>query len=38
MRLGAPIRDTHSPEEWIAELRAKGYRAAYGPLDENARD
>lgn len=38
MRLGAPIRDTHSPEEWIAELRAKGYRAAYCPLDETAPD
>lgn len=36
MRLGAPIRDTHSPEEWIAQLRAKGYRAAYCPLDETA--
>lgn len=38
MRLGAPIRNTHTPEEWIAELRAKGYRAAYCPLSEDAPD
>ncbi len=38
MRLGAPIRNTNSPEEWIAELRSKGYRAAYCPLDESAPD
>lgn len=38
MRLGAPIRPTHSPEEWIGELRRKGYRAAYCPLDADAPD
>ena len=36
IRLGAPIRATHSPEEWISELRRKGYRAAYCPLDADA--
>ena len=38
MRLGAPIRATHSPEEWISELKRKGYRAAYCPLDADAPD
>ncbi len=38
MRLGANIRATHSPEEWIAELKSKGYRAAYCPLDVDASD
>ena len=38
MRLGAPIRNTASPEEWVKELQKKGYRAAYCPLDEKASD
>lgn len=38
MRLGAPIRPTASPEEWIAELRRNGYRAAYCPLRPDAPD
>lgn len=37
MRLGAPIpTDDLTPERWIAALRAKGYRAAYCPVDEFA--
>lgn len=37
LRLGAPLHEsTHSPEEWIAALRAHGYRAAYCPVDLDA--
>ncbi len=39
MRLGAPIfADTHTPESWIASVQAKGYRAAYCPLEPDADD
>lgn len=33
MRLGAPVQDYSTPEQWIASLRQHGYRAAYYPLD-----
>jgi sugar phosphate isomerase/epimerase len=37
MRLGGPIPlDGLAPDDWIAALRAKGYRAAYCPVDEKA--
>jgi len=33
MRLGAPLpQTTTDPDEWIAALQARGYRAAYCPL------
>lgn len=32
MRYGAPVFDTHTPEEWIASHRRLGYGAAYFPL------
>ncbi len=35
MRLGGPILEkTHSPDEWIAAVKQRGYRAAYCPLAE----
>ena len=34
MRLGAPLpQTTTDPDEWIAALQARGYRAAYCPLN-----
>ena len=37
MRLGAPLFARFSnPKEWIAAVRAKGYRAAYCPVDFDA--
>jgi len=33
MRLGAPVQNFSTPEQWIASLRQHGYRAAYYPLD-----
>ena len=37
MRLSAPIFTAYdTPDEWIASLRAVGYRAAYCPVDTNA--
>jgi len=39
MRLGAPIyADCSTPENWVAAVKAKGYGAAYCPLDRNADD
>jgi len=39
MRLGAPIfAQGLDPEAWAAAVRAKGYRAAYCPVDANADD
>ena len=39
MRLGAPIfAKGLGPEEWAAAVRAKGYRAAYCPVDARADD
>ena len=35
MRLGGPVLEkTHSPDEWIAAVKQRGYRAAYCPLAE----
>lgn len=35
MRLGGPILEkTNSPDEWIAALKQRGYRAAYCPLSD----
>jgi len=37
MRLGGPIFQKHnSPEEWVAAVRAEGYRAAFCPLGPDA--
>jgi len=36
MRLGAPLESTSSPDEWVALIRHKGYRAAYCPLDASS--
>lgn len=33
MRYGAPVFDTHTPEEWIQAHRRMGYGAAYFPLN-----
>ncbi len=39
MRLGAPVfEDCSDPGKWIAALKAKGYSAAYCPVDEGASD
>ena len=39
MRLGAPVFDDCSdPGMWVAALKAKGYSAAYCPVDETASD
>ena len=39
MRLGAPIFDDSSdPDAWINALRARGYTAAFCPLDHTATD
>ncbi len=39
MRLGAPIYAKGlGPQEWAAAVRAKGYRAAYCPVDARADD
>jgi sugar phosphate isomerase/epimerase len=37
MRLGAPITiDEQDPERWVLAVKAKGYRAAYCPVQANA--
>ena len=36
MRLGGPVYDYASPDEWTAALRAAGYRAAYCPVAAGA--
>lgn len=37
MRLGGPVfGDSSSPESWVAAVKAKGYRAAYCPVDRKA--
>lgn len=37
MRLGAPITvDDQDPERWVLAVKAKGYRAAYCPVQANA--
>lgn len=37
MRLGAPIFAKYStPDEWVAVVKAAGYRAAWCPVDEHA--
>ena len=36
MRLGAPVKEYDSPETWIAQIQAGGYRAAYCPVDTTA--
>ena len=36
MRLGAPVPSGSSPEAWIETLRARGFRTAYWPLDDDA--
>ena len=37
MRLGGPVPATNlDPEAWIAEVRARGYRAAYCPVNHEA--
>lgn len=39
MRLGGPLfGDCTHPDQWIAELRKWGYRAAYAPVDHSACD
>lgn len=39
MRLGAPVYGSWSdPAEWVAAVRAKGYRAAYCPVGPEADD
>lgn len=39
MRLGAPLfGEIHSPEEWAAALRGKGYTAAFCPVGADADD
>ncbi len=39
MRLGAPVfEDCSDPGKWIAALKAKGYSAAYCPVDEATSD
>lgn len=38
MRFGGPVFNWQTPEEWIARLRAVGYRTAYCPVDENTPD
>lgn len=35
MRLGAPIH-AENPDQWIAEIQAAGYRAAYCPVNADA--
>lgn len=36
MRLGGPVFDYHSPDEWVAAVQAAGYRAAYCPVEADA--
>src|SRR5437773_8549170 len=36
MRLGGPVFDYESPEQWVRAVRAAGYRAAYCPLEAEA--
>ena len=38
MRLGGPTGNGGSPEAWIKNLKALGYRAAYCPIGANASD
>ena len=39
IRLGGPVFEKYnSPDEWIATLRKKGYRAAYCPVSPDAGD
>jgi sugar phosphate isomerase/epimerase len=39
MRLGGPIKASVStPEEWVAAVKASGYRAAYCPVQDDAGD
>lgn len=38
MRFGGPVFGWQTPDEWIAKLRAAGYRTAYCPVDENTPD
>ena len=39
MRLGGPVfQDYDTPDEWIAAVRALGYRAAYCPVDPDTPD
>lgn len=38
MRLGGPIYDAGSPEDWVKAAREWGYRAVYCPVGENATD
>lgn len=35
MRLGAPVH-AHDPQQWIADIQALGYRAAYCPVSADA--
>lgn len=36
MRLGGPVYDFETPAQWVAAVRAAGYRAAYCPLEAAA--
>lgn len=38
LRLGGPVGTGGSPQAWIANLKALGYRAAYCPVGANAGD
>jgi len=39
IRLGGPVfGDCSSPESWVSAVKAKGYRAAYCPVDASASD
>jgi sugar phosphate isomerase/epimerase len=39
LRLGGPVFGKHkNPDEWVAELKSLGYRAAYCPVDAKATD
>lgn len=38
MRFGGPVFGWQTPDEWIAKLKAAGYRTAYCPVDENTPD
>ena len=38
MRLGGPVSSGAGPDEWIKNLKALGYRAAYCPIGPKAKD
>jgi len=39
MRLGGPLSEEYAtPDQWVAAVRAHGYRAAYCPVDAGASD